>query len=116
MYINIEPLYESNYETKRLLRTDFVFFTDSSTVPPLFSWDWDFGDGNGSGEQNPSHDYEEPGEYEVTLNDPAVYTRPWKMALPLYRRLEANAEILEFKCVEYSEELLYGHLRRKAAQ
>ncbi|MCB9190683.1 MAG: tandem-95 repeat protein [Flavobacteriales bacterium] len=44
-----------------------VFFTDSSTVPPLFSWTWDFGDGTGSNEQNPSHDYETQGEYEVTL-------------------------------------------------
>ena len=44
-----------------------VFFTDSSTVPPLFSWDWDFGDGNTSNEQNPSNDYEAAGDYEVTL-------------------------------------------------
>ena len=44
-----------------------VFFTDSSTVPPLFSWSWTFGDGNTSNEQNPSNDYAEPGEYEVTL-------------------------------------------------
>jgi gliding motility-associated-like protein len=44
-----------------------VLFTDSSTVPPLYSWDWDFGDGNTSNEQNPSNDYEEPGEHEVVL-------------------------------------------------
>lgn len=44
-----------------------VLFTDSSTVPPLFSWEWEFGDGNSSNEQNPSNDYEEPGEYEVVL-------------------------------------------------
>lgn len=44
-----------------------VEFSDSSTTQPLFSWDWDFGDGNGSVEQNPSNDYEEPGEYTVTL-------------------------------------------------
>ena len=44
-----------------------VVFTDSSTVPPLDSWSWDFGDGSTSSDQNPSHDYQEPGEYEVTL-------------------------------------------------
>ena len=44
-----------------------VLFTDSSTVPPLFSWSWEFGDGNTSNEQNPSNDYQEPGEYEVVL-------------------------------------------------
>lgn len=44
-----------------------VLFTDSSTVPPIFSWSWDFGDGNTSNEQNPSNDYEAPGEYQVVL-------------------------------------------------
>jgi hypothetical protein len=48
--------------------------------------------------------------YEVTLEDPGVYTRPWKMQMPLYRRLDNNAQLLEFKCVEFAEELLYGHL------
>lgn len=44
-----------------------VMFTDSSTVAPLDSWYWDFGDGNTTNEQSPNHDYQEPGEYEVTL-------------------------------------------------
>jgi hypothetical protein len=52
--------------------------------------------------------------YEATLEDENVFTRPWKMSMPLYRRLEENAQVLEFKCVEFSEELLYGHLRKKA--
>jgi hypothetical protein len=51
--------------------------------------------------------------YEATLEDPAVYTRPWKISMPLYRHVNRNAQVLEFKCVEFSEELLYGHLRRK---
>lgn len=51
--------------------------------------------------------------YEATLEDPAVYARPWKISMPLYRRMEKNAQVLEYKCVEFSEELLYGHLRRK---
>ncbi|MGJ8689852.1 MAG: hypothetical protein ACSHXZ_10055 [Gammaproteobacteria bacterium] len=53
-------------------------------------------------------------EYEVTLDDPNVYTRPWKMTLPLYRRLDQQAQLLEFKCVEFSEELLYGHVVKGA--
>ncbi len=52
--------------------------------------------------------------YEATLEDPKVFTRPWKISMPLYRRLEENVRVLEFKCVEFSEELLYGHLRRKS--
>ena len=51
--------------------------------------------------------------YEATIEDPAVFTRPWDVSLLLYRRLEENARVLEFKCVEYSEDLLYGHLRRE---
>ena len=51
--------------------------------------------------------------YEVTIEDPNVFTRPWSMSMPLYRRVEPNAEILEFRCVEFVEDLLYGHLRKQ---
>ena len=50
-------------------------------------------------------------DYEATIEDPDVFTRPWTIRLPLYRRQEQHAQLLEFKCVEFSEELLYGHLR-----
>jgi hypothetical protein len=53
-------------------------------------------------------------QYEATLEDPQVFSQPWKISLPLYRRIEANAELLEFKCVPFVEELLYGHLRKGA--
>ena len=53
-------------------------------------------------------------QYEATLEDPNVYTRPWKVSYPLYRRLDDNMQLLEFKCVEFTEELLYGHLRKGA--
>jgi hypothetical protein len=55
-------------------------------------------------------------QYEATLEDPKVYTRPWKISMPLYRRLEKNAQLLEFRCVEFSEDLLYGHLRKKPSR
>jgi hypothetical protein len=51
--------------------------------------------------------------YEATIEDPKVFTRPWKMSMPLYRRLEKTAKVLEYKCVEFVEELLYGHLRKQ---
>jgi hypothetical protein len=54
--------------------------------------------------------------YEVTIEDPKVFTRPWKMSMPLYRRVEANAQILEFRCVEFAEELLYGHLKKQSSK
>ena len=51
--------------------------------------------------------------YEATIEDPNVFTRPWTMRMPLYRRLEDDVQILEFRCVEFSEEIIYGHLRRQ---
>ena len=55
-------------------------------------------------------------QYEATIEDPKVFTRPWKMSFPLYRRLDRNAQFLEFKCVPFSEELVYGHLRKQTGK
>jgi hypothetical protein len=51
--------------------------------------------------------------YEATIEDSKVFTRPWKIALPLYRRLEPDAQVLDFRCIEQVEETLYGHLRKQ---
>jgi hypothetical protein len=50
--------------------------------------------------------------YEATIEDPNVFTRPWKISMPLYRRLEKNAQVLEYKCVEFAEDFIYGALRK----
>jgi hypothetical protein len=50
--------------------------------------------------------------YEATMEDPKVFTRPWKISMPLYRRLEPNAQLTDFRCVEMVEETIYGHLRK----
>jgi hypothetical protein len=50
--------------------------------------------------------------YEATIEDAKVFTRPWKISMPLYRHLEKNAQLMEFKCVEFVEELLYGKYRK----
>ena len=47
-------------------------------------------------------------QYEATIEDPNVFSRPWTISMPLYRHIEPNAELLEYKCVEFSENLLYG--------
>jgi hypothetical protein len=54
--------------------------------------------------------------YEATIEDPEVFTGPWSISLPLYRRVETNAEVLEFKCIPFAEEVLYGHLRKGAGE
>jgi hypothetical protein len=51
-------------------------------------------------------------QYEATITDPKVFTRPWTMRMPLYRRVEPGAQLVEYKCVEFVEELMYGHLRK----
>jgi hypothetical protein len=48
--------------------------------------------------------------YEATIEDPDVFTRPWKISMPLYRR--QDTQILDFKCVEFIEEMLYGPYRK----
>jgi hypothetical protein len=52
-------------------------------------------------------------QYEATIEDPSTFTRPWKISMPLYRHVEKNAQILEFKCVPFAEELLYGQFKKK---
>jgi hypothetical protein len=49
-------------------------------------------------------------QYSATIDDPELYTRPWTISMPLYRHLEPNAQLLEFRCVPFSEQLLYGDL------
>jgi hypothetical protein len=51
-------------------------------------------------------------QYEATIEDPKVFTRPWKMRMPLYRHVNTDAQLQQFKCVEFVEELMYGHLRK----
>ena len=51
--------------------------------------------------------------YEATIEDANVFTRPWKMSMALYRRQEKNAQLLDFKCAEFVEELLYGAYRKR---
>ena len=50
--------------------------------------------------------------YEVTIEDPKVFTAPWKISMPIYRRLEPNIQLLDYQCIEFAEEFLYGNLRK----
>jgi len=54
--------------------------------------------------------------YEATIEDPAVFSKPWKISLLLYRRAEKNVQLLEFKCVPFSEELLYGEFKKVSSK
>jgi hypothetical protein len=51
-------------------------------------------------------------EYEATIEDPMVLTEPFTIKMPIYRRIEENARLMDFRCVEFVEELIYGEARR----
>ena len=51
-------------------------------------------------------------QYEARIEDPAVFTEPWTIRMPLYRRMEPDARLMDFKCVEFVEELMFGEFRR----
>ena len=47
-------------------------------------------------------------DYEVTIEDPQVFSRPWKMSMPIYRRVERDIKLLEYECVAYQEAATFG--------
>ncbi len=51
-------------------------------------------------------------QYEATIEDPTVFSRPWTLSMPLYRIVDTDFRMLEFKCEPFAEERLYGHLRK----
>ncbi|HEX5263623.1 MAG TPA: hypothetical protein VFW13_08855 [Phenylobacterium sp.] len=50
--------------------------------------------------------------YEAEITDPEIFTRPWKMSMNLYKHVAPDDRLQQFKCVEFVEELMYGHLRK----
>ena len=54
--------------------------------------------------------------YEATIEDPKVFTRPWKISLPLYRHVETHAQLGEYLCVEFADELMYGQYTRQKSR
>jgi hypothetical protein len=50
-------------------------------------------------------------DYSATIADDKVFAQPWTISMPLYRRVDREA-LMEFKCVEFVEELIYGKWRK----
>jgi hypothetical protein len=48
--------------------------------------------------------------YEATLEDPPTFSKPWTIEMPLYRVIDNNAELMEHKCVPFTDMLLYHDL------
>ena len=43
-------------------------------------------------------------QYEATIEDPSVFSRPWKMQMILYRHIERNIQLLEYDCLTFADE------------
>ena len=55
-------------------------------------------------------------QYEATIEDPTVYSRPWTIRMPLYRTVDEDFRLLEFKCEPFAEDRIYGHLRKPGTE
>lgn len=51
-------------------------------------------------------------DYEATITDPKTFSEPWTIRMPIYKRVGIDAQLQQFKCIEFVEELMYGHLRK----
>jgi hypothetical protein len=54
--------------------------------------------------------------YEATIEDPQTFSKPWKINVILYKHREKDARLLEYKCVEFTEDLIYGPLKKGYAK
>jgi len=43
-------------------------------------------------------------QYEATIEDPKVFTRPWTISFPLYRRMEKGLRVLDYECYAFGHE------------
>jgi len=40
-------------------------------------------------------------QYEVTIEDPKTFARPWTISMPIYRRTDKNMQLLDYDCVDF---------------
>jgi hypothetical protein len=52
-------------------------------------------------------------QYEATIDDPKIFTRPWKMSMILYKHVEPGMQLLEFQCIPFADDFVYGKLYKK---
>ncbi|MCK4949213.1 MAG: PKD domain-containing protein [Thermoplasmata archaeon] len=67
--LNVGPIASFNVSPAEPIVDKEAQFTDTSTDSDgdVVAWEWDFGDGQTSDVENPTHQYDEVGEYNVTL-------------------------------------------------
>ena len=55
-------------------------------------------------------------QYDVRVEDPKVFTRPWEMRVILYRRREANAQLYDYECYAFDYEKYYPYPQMRNPQ
>ncbi len=67
--VSVFPLPEADFTNENFVCVgEAILFEDLSIAMTALAYEWDLGDGNVSTDEAPSHVYEEPGTYTVTLN------------------------------------------------
>jgi len=51
--------------------------------------------------------------YEATIDDPKNFTRPWKLSMILYKHVEPDFQLLEFQCIPFADDFVFGKLYKK---
>jgi hypothetical protein len=52
-------------------------------------------------------------DYSATLEDPQTFSRAWTMRFRLVRNPNPQQQLMEFKCVPFTEQLLYGEFYKQ---
>ena len=55
-------------------------------------------------------------QYDVTVEDPKVFTRPWNMSMILYRRRERNVQLFDYECYGFDWERYYPYPEMRPPQ
>ena len=54
--------------------------------------------------------------YDVIVEDPKVFTRPWNMSMILYRRKETNMQLYDYECYAFDVQHLYPYPEMRTPQ
>ena len=55
-------------------------------------------------------------QYDVTIEDPKVFTRPWNMSMVFYRHKQKNMQLFDYECYAFDLEKYYPYPEMRAPQ
>lgn len=66
-YITVKTTAQADFSSSNLTDNSIIFSNQSQYDNEVPEFSWDFGDGQGSNSISPTHEYDEPGIYTITL-------------------------------------------------